>query len=271
MTSREEHLPAEHLHAEHPHPEHHLLPAMEAFVYEGEETPLLLRKSVVGALVAAFALVVAAYFGAVALFDIPTSFDAQPFQEWVDAQGAMGPVVFIAVMALSVLFAPIPNVPIFIAAGLAWGPVLGTVYSMIGMMVGSIAAFYAARLLGRKHLPRLIGRRMAERLDGLVDSFGGRLVFWARMIPVVNFDWISFLAGMTAIRFVPFVVYSFFGMLLPTIVAVVAGDSLGKDLRVTLGLGGFWVGGIAVSALVFWRNRAKARIPAGATGAKRLS
>ena len=40
------------------------------------------------------------------------------------------------------------------------------------------------------------------------------------MMPVVNFDWISFVAGMTSIRFVPFFVASFLGMLLPTFVAV---------------------------------------------------
>src|SRR5690606_21315337 len=97
-----------------------------------------------------------AYLVAVAVFDMPTSFDAEPFQEWVEDRGVLGPVVFILVMAFSVLFAPIPNVPIFIAAGLAWGIVLGTIYSMVGMMLGSTMAFYFSRWFGRKHLPRLI-------------------------------------------------------------------------------------------------------------------
>ncbi|MCC7364060.1 MAG: TVP38/TMEM64 family protein [Dehalococcoidia bacterium] len=247
---------------EHPHhlPHPHVqLPGVEAFVYEGEATPLLLRKSVVFALVAAFAVIAAGYFAAVAYFDIPTTLDAEPFQDWVEDRGALGPVVFILVMAVSVLFAPIPNVPIFIAAGLAWGVVLGTVYSMAGMMLGSTMAFYAARLVGRKHLARLIGRKTADRLDHLVDRFGGGLVFWARMLPVVNFDWISFLAGMTAIRFLPFFVYSFLGMLLPTIIAVVAGDSLGKDIRISVGLLGVWVSGIVFSAGFFWYRQRKGR------------
>ena len=250
-----------HLHIPH-------LPPMDQFVFEDEPTPLLMRRPVVIGLVAGFVALFAAYIGAVALFDIPTSFDAEPFKEWVDEQGALGPTVFILVMAISVLFAPIPNVPIFIAAGLAWGPVLGSVYSMAGMMLGSVMAFYTARVLGRRYLARLVGRKMANRLDGLVDNFGGRVVFWARMMPVVNFDWISFVAGMTSIRFVPFFVASFFGMLLPTFVAVAAGDQLGKDLRVTLALGGFWVFGIVVSAAYFWRKRGKMRAP-GATPAKR--
>ena len=231
------------------------LPSMDKFVYAEEETPLLLRKRVVAALVVGFLLLAGGYLAATAMFDLPTEFDADPFREWVEARGAWGPVVFILVMALSVLFAPIPNVPIFMAAGLAWGTILGTAYSLIGLMLGSCAAFYVSRLLGRRHLPKLIGRKAAARLDELVDTFGGKVVFWARMLPVVNFDWISFLAGMTSIRFWPFFLYSLAGMILPTFIGVAAGDGLGKDVRITLALGGLWVFGIAVSAAYFWRRQ----------------
>ncbi|HEX6030630.1 MAG TPA: VTT domain-containing protein, partial [Tepidiformaceae bacterium] len=150
------------------------------------------------------------------------------------------------------LFAPIPNAPIFIAAGLAWGPVIGTVYSMLGMALGSVIAFYVARWVGRRHLPRLVGAKAAARLDDLADRMGGRLVFWARMLPAVNFDYISFIAGLTSVRFWTFFLYSMLGMLLPTTVAVIAGDGLGKDFRITLTMGGLWVAGIAASAAFFW-------------------
>ncbi len=236
-------------------PHRHLRPSIDDFVFEGEEVPLLLRKKVIVTLVGAFVVLVAAYLVISEAFGFSYNIDAEPFQEWVEDRGLLGPLVFILVMAVSVLFAPIPNVPIFIAAGLAWGPVLGTVYSMIGMMLGSAMAFYAARWLGRKHLPRLIGHKAAARLDDLVGHMGGRVVFWARMLPVVNFDWISLVAGLTNIRFRTFFVYSFLGMLLPTVVAVVAGDQLGKDIRVTLAIGGLWVLGIVLSAAFFWLRR----------------
>lgn len=234
-------------------------PSVADWVFEGEATPLLLRRSVVAAVVAAFLLAAGGYVGISEWLGISYTIHAEPFQEWVEDRGPLGPVVFILVMALSVLFAPIPNVPIFIAAGLAWGSVVGTIYSMIGMMLGSVLAFYCSRLLGRKHLPRLIGGRAAGRLDLLVDKMGGRVIFWARMLPVVNFDWISFLAGLTSIRFWPFFAASFLGMLLPTTVAVVAGDALGKDIRITFALAGLWVFGIVVSAAFFWYRRRQAQ------------
>jgi uncharacterized membrane protein YdjX (TVP38/TMEM64 family) len=234
-------------------------PSLEDFVYEGEEVPLLLRKKVIAGIVLAFLLLVIGYVVASRIFGISYSIDAEPLRNWIDKQGVWAPLVFIAIMALSVLFAPIPNIPIFIAAGLIWGPVVGTIYSMAGMMLGSVMAFYAARWLGRKHLGRLIGRKAAQRLDSLVDRMGGRLVLAARLLPVVNFDWISMVAGLTAMRFWTFFVYSFIGMLIPTTVAVVAGDSLENNIGISIALAGVWVAGIVASAMFFWHRRKRWR------------
>lgn len=229
--------------------------SLEGMAFGGEETPLLLRKRVVFGIVAFFALVVVAYIVTSEVFGLSYTIDAEPLQEWVDDQGPIGVMVFILLMAASVLFAPIPNAPIFFAAGLAWGPVLGTLYCMIGLTLGSAMAFWIARRLGRKHLPRLIGPKLAARLDQLSEEMGGRVVFWSRMIPAVNFDWISFVAGMTTVPFRVFIFYSALGMLFPTAVAVVAGDGLGRDFRITLVAGGAWVGVILASAAYFWLRR----------------
>lgn len=230
-------------------------PTLDDFIFEGESVPWLLRKRVVALIALVFVACIVAYVAASAVLGFSTEIDAKPFRDWIDGFGLWGPVIFVAVMAFSVLFAPIPNVPIFVAAGVAWGPVVGSVYTMTGLMIGSALAFYAARLLGRRHLPRLIGTKAAERLDTTVDAMGGRLVFWSRMLPAINFDWISFIAGLTGMRFTVFFVYSFLGMLLPTVIVVVAGDGLSHDFRVTLGMAAAWVLGIVLSAAYFWQRR----------------
>lgn len=226
-----------------------------ASLFDSEETPLLLQKKVVFGIAGAFAAVVVLYFLTTEFFGISYRIDAEPFQDWVEDRGVLAPIVFIVVLALSVLFAPVPNAPIYIVAGILWGPVLGTVYCMVGLTMGSAVAFWIARWAGQRHLRRLIGHRLADRLDHLVETMGGRVVFWSRMIPAVNFDWISFVAGMTTVSFRVFIVYSFLGMLFPTAVAVVAGDGLRRDPRITLAAGGVWVGVILASAGYFWMRR----------------
>ncbi len=232
-----------------------LKPGLGAFVFEGDETPALLRARVIVAVGIVVALCIAAYVIAHEVFGFSWTIDAEPFKQWVKDRGALGPIVFVLVMALSVLFAPIPNVPIFIAAGLAWGPWLGTAYSLAGLVLGSTMAFYAARWLGQRHLGRLIGAKMAARLNTLADTMGGRVIFWARMLPAINFDWISFVAGMTSIRFTVFIIYSTLGMVIPTAIVVAAGDGLSSNPRVTLLMAGLWFAGIAATGVYFWRQR----------------
>jgi uncharacterized membrane protein YdjX (TVP38/TMEM64 family) len=195
------------------------------------------------------------YFAATTWWGVSFQIDAEPFRDWVEEQGPLGPVVFVGIMAASVLFAPIPNVPIFIAAGLAWGPVLGTIYCMAGLTLGSAAAFWVARRFGRNHLPKLIGHKAAARIDHMVDNMGGRVVFFSRLMPGVNFDWISFVAGMTSVSFRTFIFYSFWGMLPICAVTVAMGDGLSRDPRITLALGGLWVIAIVLTALYFWTRR----------------
>ena len=226
-----------------------------AELFQDEDTPLLFRKSVLIAIVAGFAAIVVLYFLATTYWGVSFQIDAEPFRDWVEERGAVGVLVFIGVMALSVLFAPIPNVPIFIAAGLAWGPVLGTVYCMAGLTLGSAIAFEVSRRIGRRHLSRLIGQKNARRIDHLVGDMGGRVVFFTRLMPGVNFDWISFVAGMTAVPFRTFIFFSFLGMIPPTATTVVMGDGLGRDPRITLAAGGLWVIAILATALYFWFKR----------------
>ncbi len=234
---------------------------LDEVMFEGDETPLLLRKTVVAGVVLVFLALVGAYVVATLFFGVSLKIDAEPFRAWVEERGVLGVVVFVLVMAFSVLFAPVPNVPIFIAAGLAWGPVLGTAYCMAGQTLGSLMAFEVARKFGRKHLSKLIGRRAAKRLDSLVDNMGAKVVFWTRMMPGLNFDWISYVAGMTSVPLRTFIVFSFLGMLAPTTVTVVMGDGLTRNPAITLAMGALWVCAILATAGYFWMRRRRPASP----------
>ncbi|MFN0146782.1 MAG: TVP38/TMEM64 family protein [Dehalococcoidia bacterium] len=230
-------------------------PSLDDFIFEGEATPLLFRKRVIFGIAGGLAALIAAYVVTSSLLGWTTEINAGPLREWVEDFGPWAPALFVLIMAFSVLVAPIPNAPIFAAAGLVWGSVLGTVYSLAGLLLGSAMAFCVARWTGRRYVGRLIGAKAAGRLDRAAETMGGRVIFWSRMMPGINFDWISFVAGMTSIRFAVFFAYSALGMILPTAVTVVAGDGLGKDFRLTIAAGAVYVLGLALSGLFFWHRR----------------
>ena len=60
------------------------------------------------------------------------------------------------VMALAIVVTPIPSLPLDIAAGAFFGPLLGTLYSALGALGGSAISFLIARLLGRDLVQRLL-------------------------------------------------------------------------------------------------------------------
>ena len=63
---------------------------------------------------------------------------------WVDAQGIWGPVLFIVVMALVVVFL-LPGVLFTTGAGFVFGVVEGTLYVVMGSTLGASISFLIAR------------------------------------------------------------------------------------------------------------------------------
>ena len=72
--------------------------------------------------------------------------DVLRFLDWLDALGIWGPLLFIVVMILVVVFL-LPGVMFTTGAGFVFGVVEGTVYVVIGTTLGATLAFLIARYL----------------------------------------------------------------------------------------------------------------------------
>jgi uncharacterized membrane protein YdjX (TVP38/TMEM64 family) len=140
--------------------------------------------------------------------------------------GAWGPVALVGLSGLAMLVAPIPNGPFAIVAGLVWGTWLGTVYALLGQLLGATLGFYGARLLGRRFMPRLVGKAAAERMDSMSLSMGPQVVFWTRMAPFIPIDFTALASGLTAMPYRIYIVAFMLGSVIPTILIVWLGDSL---------------------------------------------
>ena len=150
--------------------------------------------------------------------------DEQRIVDWIERFGVLGPVVYMLILASTIIFTPLPSVIVDIAGGLAFGVLLGTVYTMLGGMLGATVNFYVARRLGRHFVERRLGQQAMNQIDGLADRMGAKLIFLTRLIPLFNFDWVSYAAGLTRISFKTYAVASALGMLLPVIGIVYVGD-----------------------------------------------
>jgi uncharacterized membrane protein YdjX (TVP38/TMEM64 family) len=135
--------------------------------------------------------------------------------------GAYAPWAFIGIYALATLIF-IPKAILSIVAGATFGLSRGLVYVLVGAVIGAIIAFLASRYLARDSMGRLAGQHLV-RLDGMIakNAFVGIVI--VRLIPVIPFTLINYVAGLTAIRLGTFAAASAIGMVPGTFVYVSLG------------------------------------------------
>ena len=145
--------------------------------------------------------------------------------DYLDAWGPVGPVVFIVMMAAAVVISPIPSLPLDLAAGVAFGPFLGTAYAVIGAEIGAMISFLIGRFLGRDVIAKLLKIDVVF-CEKCTDHHLTRLVFLSRLFPVFPFDLISYGAGLTNMSLKAFALATLFGMIPPTYALTYFGSSV---------------------------------------------
>jgi uncharacterized membrane protein YdjX (TVP38/TMEM64 family) len=129
------------------------------------------------------------------------------------AQGG-APLPFILIYALaSVLF--LPGSLLTLAAGALFGPWWGAIYSLTGATLGAAIAFLLARYLAADWVADRLAARAGGRLHLLVagvEAEGWRFVAMARLVPLLPFNLLNYALGLTAIRFLHYLLATFICM-----------------------------------------------------------
>lgn len=188
------------------------------------------RKLAAGAAIAAFVLALAAFaFFAwkplVGSLDNPAAFRA-----WVDARGAWGRVLFIGMMALQVIVAFLPAEPLEIAAGYAFGALWGTLLVWAGLILGSLAVFLFVRKLGVKAVEVFFPREQIDSVRFLNDEKKlGAAAFFLFLIPGTPKDLLTYCAGLTKIRLLPWLLLTSAARLPSVLTSTIGGNALGAQ------------------------------------------
>lgn len=131
-------------------------------------------------------------------------FQPETIRDMILSLGNWGPLLYI----LCNVFRPFfffPAMILAVAGGLAFGPLWGTLYLIAGTVLGAALCFGTARLLGANRIKPVWGKWMLlEELDNQAASHGFRTVLFLRLAPVLPWDAVSFLAGLSQVRFWPY-------------------------------------------------------------------
>ena len=186
-----------------------------------------------GILVAAILVLVAVYFFVPAVHEwvgsVFAMFATGDFSAASDFMAQYGPaaaVVSFLLMVFQSVIAPLPAFLITIANANLFGWWQGAILSWASAMAGAALCFWIARVVGREAVEKLAGKNGIRQMEEFFQRHGTQSVLIARLLPFVSFDWVSYFAGLTSMRFWSFFWATGLGQLPATIVYSYVGGML---------------------------------------------
>ena len=190
-----------------------------------------------------------------------TQFSPDRIRSFLLSFGPLAPLVYIGAYGQPIV--PLPASLMTGLAGAAFGPLWGMFAALGGATLRASTEFLVARLLGREAVAKLLKGKVAA-LDDKIGQNGFRAVLLIRLIPNVPFDVQNYGLGFSQVKFAPYVLGSFLGMIPGCFAFVYLGESLTNPKQL-------WKLGVAIGliiGLMFAQRAWKARHAATPTGGR---
>ena len=180
-------------------------------------------------------------------------------REFIADYGAYAAAVSFFLMIFQSIAAPLPAFVITLANANLFGWVKGAILSWSSAMAGAALCFYISRVLGRNAAEKLTSRAGLQSVDKFFDRYGTHSILIARLLPFISFDLVSYAAGLTSMRFLPFFAATGIGQLPATIVYSYVGGMLtgGAQMLMTGLLFLFALSAVIVMMRQIYRERGK--------------
>ena len=145
-----------------------------------------------------------------AIYTVGSSIPEDIIQENVKSAGSFGIVLLIFFIWLTNIFAPLGAAPFIYAGFYLYGPTV-TIYSYTAAFIASITNFWIARLWGQSIVVRLVGKENLEKVNGFAENHGLKTLFISRIFLGQFHDIVSYLFGLTNVKFYPYIIVSTLG------------------------------------------------------------
>lgn len=130
---------------------------------------------------------------------------SEKLQEFIKSKGAIAPIIFIIISFLQVTFIPIPSTVSIVVGIYLFGELKAFIYSYIGIILGSMFAFFLGKKIGKPFVNWVIGNE--NDVDKYLLKFKNKeniVLFFIFLFPFFPDDIICALAGILPIRWTTF-------------------------------------------------------------------
>ncbi|HWP96825.1 MAG TPA: TVP38/TMEM64 family protein [Syntrophomonadaceae bacterium] len=163
--------------------------------------------------------------------------DPAKFRQHLLSYGSWSILVFIGLQVLQVVVAFLPGEVVQVAGGYIYGVFMGTIYSLIGILLGSFLIFFLARFLGYPMLRVFVSRQQLQRFDFLLNSKQAEMItFLLFLLPGAPKDVLTYIAGITPMRSGNFFLVAMLGRFPGILVSSLIGAQLEKQQYLLSGI-----------------------------------
>lgn len=149
---------------------------------------------------------------------------------WIEALGPWGPLVFVLLYVVAVVFM-LPASALTLAAGALFGSALGATVVSIAATLGAGLSFLISRYFARAAVSEwLLKSEKFQRLDQMTEQHGAIMVALTRLVPLFPFSLLNYGFGLTRVPFRTYLFWSWLCMLPGTLLYVIGADALTKGL-----------------------------------------
>ncbi len=139
--------------------------------------------------------------------------DQEALQAMIVPLGPWAPVAFIALFTVAMLLVIVPYSWLAIFSALVFGPIWGTLWTVLGGTSGAVAMFLMTRRLGRNMMARRAENPRWKNLNQRLEQDGLYYLLLLRTLSIVPFNLLNAAAAMTSIRLRDFVIANLVGII----------------------------------------------------------
>ncbi len=145
---------------------------------------------------------------------------------FIDSFGVFAGIIFVILVILEVVLAPIPPLVLYLISGVLFGGFIGGILTLIGNLIGAFIDFKIARKYGKRSIEKNLNKKLKKKFDKFFEKYGGISIFILRVNPFTTSDLVSYLSGLTKIKTFKFLLATGLGLIPMIFIQTYLGDIL---------------------------------------------
>lgn len=166
----------------------------------------------------------------------------EAFKEYILSFGWTSRLVFFGIQALQIIVAPIPGGIVQVGAGMAFGPLQGTLLCMTGIMTASSIVFIFTKKFGVKFVGLFIDPEKINEMKFInSENKLKTIVFLLFFIPGTPKDLLTYFVGLTRMKLHEFIIISTIARFPGLVSSTIGGSIIGE---------GNWLGAAVLFSVI---------------------